>query len=65
MLKLYTRIQDAIKNVHNKQEAQDGFEYLMVVAVVSVAVVGAIVFAPGVITDITQATADKVIATIG
>jgi hypothetical protein len=42
MLKLYTRIQDAIKNVHRKDEAQDGFEYLLVIGAIMVAVVVAI-----------------------
>ena len=49
MLKLYTRIQDAIKNVHRKDEAQDGFEYLLVIGIVVVAIIGGMVSFPGLI----------------
>ena len=49
MLKLYVRIEDAIRNIHTREEAQDGFEYLLVVGGVSVAVVIAMVAAPGLI----------------
>ena len=58
MLKLYVRIQDAIKNVHSKEEAQDGFEYLLVSGIVTIAVVAAI--ASGVLTAAIDAIVTEV-----
>ena len=42
-------IEDAIRNIHTREEAQDGFEYLLVVGGVSVGVVVAMLFVPGLI----------------
>lgn len=43
MLKLYVKAQDFLKNLHLSDNAQDGFEYLLVIGVVMVAIIGAIV----------------------
>lgn len=55
MLKLYVRIEDAIRNIHTREEAQDGFEYLLVVGGVSVAVVIATILVGGLIPSVITA----------
>ena len=64
MLKLYVRIEDAIRNIHTREEAQDGFEYLLVVGGVSVGVVVLMLTVPGLITPLitkVSAAIDKVL----
>lgn len=59
MLKLYVRVKDTIQNLHRREEAQDAFEYLLVIGVVVVAVIGGMIAFPGliatVITSVTNA----------
>ena len=55
MLKLYVRAMDTIGNIHRREEAQDGFEYLLVVGGISVAVIVAAVAAPGLIKPLVAA----------
>jgi uncharacterized protein (UPF0333 family) len=62
MLKLYTRARNAILALHRREEAQDGFEYLLVIGVVMVAVVAAI--ASGVAGDMATAVIDAVQAAL-
>lgn len=67
MLKLYVRAMDIIRNAHRQEEAQDGFEYLLVSGAVVVAIVVAIV--AGINNDsigaIVTAVETKVTNTIG
>jgi hypothetical protein len=54
MLKAYVWAKDTLRNLHLREEAQDGFEYLLVVGGVSVALVVAMLVlasdtAPGVV----------------
>ena len=63
MLKLYVRIQDAVesaKNVHRKEEAQDGFEYLLVIGIVVVAIIGGMVSFPGLIDTVETSVTNAV-----
>ena len=55
MLKLYIRAMDTIGNIHRREEAQDGFEYLLVVGGVSVAVVIATIVVKGLIPNVIDA----------
>ena len=55
MLTHYTRLTNTIRNIHARDEAQDGFEYLLVVGGVSVAVVIAMATTPGLISAVIDA----------
>ncbi|MBI2764682.1 MAG: hypothetical protein HYX53_02085 [Chloroflexi bacterium] len=65
MTKLYVRVKDAIQNFNHREEGQDGFEYLLVSGVVTVAVVAAIALGgPGQMNAIWTAVKDAVVAAL-
>ncbi len=66
LLKLYVRVVDSIHNIQRREEAQDGFEYLLVSGAVATAVVAAIVLGinNAAIKTITDAVVANVIAVL-
>ena len=65
MLKLYIRVKDTIQNFHLREEAQDGFEYLLVTGVVMTAIVVLIAAGgSGPITAVWGAVSTKLTTTI-
>lgn len=52
MLRIAVWLTDALHRAHTEEEGQDTFEYLLVLGVLVVAVVGLAVAAPGIITAV-------------
>jgi Flp pilus assembly pilin Flp len=53
-------IADYIRSLLHQEDGQDAIEYMIVVAVVAVAIAGAALFAPGLFTDTASSVADKI-----